>query len=51
MEFVHLQVGDLILEVNGISFFSIVHSDAANALRYVCRTDNVCEGTLLQAVR
>ena len=28
-----LQVGDQILEVNGISFLGIVHSDAAHALR------------------
>ena len=35
MTFVHMQVGDQILEVNRISFFSIVHSDAANALRYL----------------
>jgi len=29
-----VQVGDQVLEVNGISFLNIVHSDAANALRY-----------------
>ena len=28
------QVGDQILEVNGISFVNIVHADAARALRY-----------------
>ena len=49
MNFVHLQVGDQILEVNGISFFSIVHSDAANALRYL--ELHVCEDTLLLMVR
>lgn len=27
------QVGDQILEVNGVSFLGIVHADAANALR------------------
>lgn len=28
-----MQVGDQVLEVNGISFLGIVHADAANALR------------------
>lgn len=29
------QVGDQLLEVNGIDFTNVIHSDAANALRYV----------------
>ena len=31
----YMQIGDQILEVNGLSFLNIVHVDAARALRLV----------------
>ena len=33
-----MEVGDQILEVNGVNFIGIVHGDAANALRYCIHT-------------